>query len=347
MTRLRLRKNDPLRGLVLAIRGLPRPSRVDCGLVFPYRDFYHSILLDALFRRQDKFKGDFVFHYTSLDVFEKLIKPDGDLLMTRFDELNDDSEFEYGWQQIVQKMECNCGMQRRKVKLFVREKARMCAEGLQVPWIMSFSELPDSLSQWSMYTNRKSGGCSIAFDFREINYTVDVLRRDKRVEFDVWFLPCLYDWFEIERVWKVWCHEHNGALNAIMNLDYCDLKRRQADIFHPLIDDLFMLAAIIKHPGFSAEREWRLVVSPKKAANCNSHVKPITVGAKHRYGFNMCFAKNKPLYTMKWIRGVGLSPNPDKSRYDRFWKVFDDFCKAGRKQWETGVWLSEIPYNGK
>ena len=154
MTRLRLRKDDPFRGMKAAMQKLPWPDSVARDAVVKYGDFYQSIIFNALYRRQAKFKGDFVFHYTSVDVFKKLIAPDGDLLLTRFDELNDDSEFEYGWQVVLNKLEWCSGISKLKLRLFVREMSIRRHEGARVPWIMSFSEAPDSLSQWSMYTDR-------------------------------------------------------------------------------------------------------------------------------------------------------------------------------------------------
>ena len=347
MTRLRLRKNDPLRGMTAEFKKLPWPGRIERDVVFRYGDFYQSVVFNALYRRQATFKGDFVFHYTSVDVFKKLIAPGADLLMTRYNELNDDSEFEYGWLQIISALEWQCGIPKGKTELFICEKKNICAEGAWIPWIMSFSEFPDALSQWGMYTDRKRGGCSIAFDFREMNYTVEKLRMDENRRFDVYFLPCLYDRHEINRVWKLWCEQHRVELGKIASLTYRELKAQRADITQPLMPDLLMLAAIIKHQGFEAEHEWRLMVRSKSIAEDISSVFPFILNGKHRYGFNMCFAKTKPIYTMKWIRGVGASPQPVKSLYDRFWELFDDFCNAGRKQWETGAWMSEIPYNGK
>ena len=102
-----------------------------------------------------------------------------------------------------------------------------------------------------------------------------------------------------------------------------------------------------KHSGFEAEREWRLFVIPNPIKKETPIAPPFILNGKHRYGFNMCFAEKRSLYTMKWIRGVAVSPQPAAILSDRFWKVFDAFCKAGRAQWETGGWQSGIPYNGK
>lgn len=347
MTRLRLRKDDPLKGMTAEFNKLPWLGKANRDAAFRYGDFYQSIVFNALYRRQAKFKGDYVFHYTSAGVFKKLIAPGGDLLMTRFDELNDSSEFEYGWQQVLSELEWHCGISKLKIRLFVREMANRREEGVQIPWIMSFSEAPDSLSQWDMYTDRCHGGCSIAFDFREINYTVEKIRNNGGGCFDLCFLPCLYNRYEVGRAWKLLCTQHAAELAAIKNLAYSELKVRRADLIQPLMPDLLMLAAIIKHPGFEGEHEWRLMVRLKSNSPESSSLSPIILNGKHRLGFNMCFGKNKQKYTMKWIRGVGASPQPSATQTVRFWKLFDDFCSAGRKQWETGAWMSEIPYNGK
>ena len=347
MTRLRLRKDDPLRDMMAAIRNLPWPDKLSRDSVFPYGDFCQSVKFDTLFRRQGQFKGDFVFHYTSCETFQRLIAPDGDLLMTRFDELNDDSEFEYGWQQVMGELEWRYDIRGRKAGLFVREMMNRCAEGVRIPWIMSFSESADSLSQWGMYTDRQHGGCSVVFDFREINYITESIRRNGHCCFEVFFLPCLYSRDEIKRGLKIWSLRYMDILEEIKNLEYQEVKAHRESLICPLISDLVMLAAIIKHPGFEAEREWRLFVIPNPTPKGTPIAPPFILNGKHRYGFNMCFAAKRPLYTMKWIRGVGVSPQPTATLSDRFWKVFDAFCKAGREQWETGVWQSGIPYNGK
>ena len=329
------------------LKKLPWPSKMGRDVVFHYGDFYQTIVFNALYRRQAKFKGDFVFHYTSFDVFKKLIASDADLLMTRFDELNDDSELEYGWQQVLRELEGRCGISKLKLRLFNQEMVSRREEGVQIPWVMSFSEAPDSLPQWDRYTNRNTGGCSIAFDFREINYMAEGLSKDKSSCFETSFLPCLYNQDEIGRAWRIFCSKWKSELKDTKGLTYQAVKAFKGRFLYPLMSDLLMLAAIIKHPGFESEREWRLIAVPRNAREGIKIPAPILLKGKHRYGLNMCFAKNKPLYTMKWIRGVGVSPHPKESRFDRFWMVFDEFCNAGRKQWETGVWLSEIPYNGK
>ena len=48
-------------------------DRIDYKNIFHHGVFYQSIVFNALYRRQAKFNGDFVFHYTSVDVFKKLI----------------------------------------------------------------------------------------------------------------------------------------------------------------------------------------------------------------------------------------------------------------------------------
>lgn len=347
MTRLRLRNNDSFRAMKAELKKLPWPSRIGQDVVFHYGDFYQSIVFNALYRRQAKFKGDFVFHYTSFDVFKKLIAPGADLLMTRFDELNDDSELEHGWQRVLRELEWSCGISKLKLRLFNHEMVSRREEGVQIPWLMSFSEAPDSLPQWGRYTNRSTGGCSIAFDFREINYISEGIRKDECGCFEMRFLPCLYNQDEIGRAWRIFCNKWKSELKKIKDLTYQEVKAFKDYFVCPLVPDLFMLAAIIKHPGFESEREWRLIVVPRNVKKGTTIPTPILLKGRHRYGLNMCFAKNRPLYTMNWIRGVGVSPHPKETRSDRFWMVFDEFCNAGRKQWETGVWQSEIPFNGE
>ena len=346
MTRLKLRKDDPIRNMMATMRGLPCPSKVADNFVIQYGDFYESIIFDVLYRRQPKFKRDFVFHYTSLEVFDKLIAPDGDLLMTRFNELNDYTELTLGWQYVMKRLKWSGYITGLKARFFESEKKRMI-ENSRIPYIMSFSEAGDDLSQWRGYTDRESGGCSIAFDFREINYTVYSVRKKEGGLFDFYFLPCLYEDEGTARVWNIWRDIRKSKLEEIRSLSYKELKPLKEWLIRPLVEELLVLSAIIKHHGFCSEREWRLMVVPKSREQVEAIPEPILLNGKHRYGLNMCFGLKKPLYSEKWIRGVGTSPHPKTSLPDRFWKSFDDFCKAGRKQWETGAWMSEIPYRGK
>ena len=48
MTRLRLRKGDPLRDIMAAIRNLPWPDKLSRDSVFPYGDFCQSVKFDTL-----------------------------------------------------------------------------------------------------------------------------------------------------------------------------------------------------------------------------------------------------------------------------------------------------------
>lgn len=348
MTRLRMRKDDPLRQMKAEMAKLPWPQRACRDMLVLYGDFYQNITFSALYRRQGEFNADFVYHYTSIEVFEKLIASGGDLLLTRFDELNDDSEFEYGWDTVMDYLSWHYHIRGHKLGLFWRELNKRREEGGYIPWVMSFSEAPDSLYQWSMYTSREQGGCSIAFDFRELNYVVESIRKAEHREFDVCFLPCLYDSDEKNRVLKVWAARNKEALNCLENLSYFDLKKRQDELVKPLLADIFMLAAIIKHYSFKFEREWRLLVMPKTNATIKTRQKQFELGGKHRYGFNACFSGAAvPLFSTRWIRGVGISPHPRKTRSDRFWHAFDAFCAVGRKQSETGIWQSDVPYNGR
>lgn len=348
MTRLRMRKDDPLRQMNAEMSKLPWPQRACRDMLVLYGDFYQNITFSALYRRQGEFNADFVFHYTSMETFEKLIEPGGDLLLTRFDELNDDSEFEYGWNAVMDYLSWHHDIRGHKAGLFWREMHKRREEGICLPWVMSFSEAADSLYQWSMYTNRQNGGCSIAFDFRELNYVVETIRHSVHNEFDVYFLPCLYDSEEKSRIFNIWSTRNKEILAQVKNLPYMELKKRQKEVLGPLLPDVFMLSAIIKHYSFKFEREWRLLIIPKASGVAKSRQQPFELGGKQRYGFNTCFSEvGVPLFSARWIRGVGISPHPRQTRSNRFWHAFDAFCAAGRKQSETGLWQSEVPYNGR
>ena len=343
MTRLRARSDDPLRKMTRKMVELPWPGHVSRDISFPYGDLYESIKFDALYRRQNEFKGDFVFHYTSAETFEKLISSEADLLLSRFNEMNDDEEVIYGWSQVLCFLEWTDGIQGLKLRLFRQAFDYRMYHTSQVPWVVSFSESPDSLSQWGMYTDRKLGGCSIAFDFRELNYAAERIQRGGSRDFDVFFLPCYYHHDDVRRILELWFEGCREVFGVIQKEEYKTVKSQRCELIEPLMFDMLMLATIIKYPGFEAEREWRLIIVPKHSES----LEPVLLHGKYRYGINKCFSDRKPIYTMRWIRGVGASPHPKDSRSDRFWHLFDSFCAAGRRQWETGAWQSEIPYNGR
>lgn len=113
-------------------------------------------------------------------------------------------------------------------------------------FVGSFSENGDSLSQWRAYAHNGIG-FSLGFEY-------DYLRRLAAAQ-DFRLLRCNYSQ-----------KDHTQVINEIVARAGGQINIHEADNVEPAVeqfnDSLVKIAAVLKHPSFAEEREWRLISSP-------------------------------------------------------------------------------------
>lgn len=225
-------------------------------------EIYEKLLNKMLELFPDK-NGDVVYHYTSLEVLWKFLKPDYDFLCTYCRDLSDNTEFRTGMFEVARLLK-----KHSQKDDFIRTLSFMNAlagdQGCNyLPWTMSFSLADDDTGQWRLYTDSKHGGYAVGFCVARIKN--GLCEKDNKSH-DTWalvtFLPCVYrncDGGEnLSKLFKFALGDVAYDLKSF--LDEREAKPDNEEIARSLI--CFLLASLIKHEDFVSEREWRLIVQP-------------------------------------------------------------------------------------
>ncbi|HNX48832.1 MAG TPA: DUF2971 domain-containing protein [Thermoanaerobaculaceae bacterium] len=182
-----------------------------------------------------------LYHYTSLAGFLGILTTTR-VWASSIHYLNDSAEFAY-----------TICLAKRAIEQLVREQpARQEILESLLPqlqsiqrvniFVFSLSELPDLLSQWRAYSP-KAGGLSIAFD-------LEVLESCFRSQ-GFRLAECIYDPAAQYRVIHTLL-----ARELERSKDGYWFSKRNLRVF---VEELLAVAPLLKDPGFSEEREWRLV----------------------------------------------------------------------------------------
>jgi hypothetical protein len=193
---------------------------------------------------------DVLYHYTSqqglLSIIEKR-----KLWATHIRYLNDSKEFDYALELARDHLskERDSGDEHRRQ--FVDDALWNIDNGLGIDtpfavYVTSFSHHGNQLSQWRGYCPRGSG-FSLCFRVSDLR----VLAERRSQEFDLAFVPCLYDE-----------DEQNALISELISTALTAPTEASPDASSP--DALFTLlilrwAPAIKDKGFEEETEWRLV----------------------------------------------------------------------------------------
>ena len=201
----------------------------------------------------------FLYHYTSLDSLRGIVEND-ELWLSHLFFQNDSEEYKYGIQLINEELE----EQDDKVKdRSSRIILKALTEGLEIlkkrsGFSLSFSEQPDSLSQWRAYANQ---GVAIGFKKEEL------IQKGKGM---VSLNKCNYDReyqkmkikdiiFEIigeyQRKFEINQHSKTEAEREIAKYVVDPVVTDALDDF---IMELSDICHTYKHNGFYQEREWRI-----------------------------------------------------------------------------------------
>ena len=203
-----------------------------------------------------------IYHYTSVDVFEKMLNDGADFYLSESSLLNDSAEFQTGLKMLCEyKKETGTdvfgGLAPEHVEAWVQNPA-------EEPWIMCFSADADSLGQWISYTDRAKGGVSVGFDISSLQHKIKNgyakwICEDKRFGCPMYLVPCFYtkkDGLAIRRLLDFMFGEYRQA--ALAHCTHDDVMTRRSII----MEIMLIFCSMIKHESFHSEKEWRLVFIP-------------------------------------------------------------------------------------
>lgn len=312
-------------------------------------------------RRKELFKGeDLLYHYTSLETFEKFLEDDGDFYCTNALMLNDDSELVSGLDIMQQHLKEGFGWSEERMQWFAAGYRKLIAEGaIVLPWVMSFTRAKDCLSQWGMYTDRRNGGVSIglrrdslwdAIDRLPGRYSKVAIASDSKEPFEPAFilrlLPCLYAESDKKLINELFEFRGTQCQDALKRIG---VASRSEDIdprdFQLALMTLLEIAVLIKHEAFRNEQEERLVLLPKTSVLQDCKI----LGGKPRWQTYIAETRKegvgKP--ALKFLRGmfqeVMISPHGDRKS---LWLTMRFLLEKHDMNF-CDLKCSELPYNGR
>ena len=252
---------------------------------------------------------DTIYHYTSVDVLNEMCKEAGDLLATHFMSLNDSNEFFLGVQLALKELE-KCPVLpagiRAALPNFQKNASKQIVSFLRsetiVPWIVSFSQEPDSLSQWVSYTDRSRGGVAIGFDRNALQSAIKAAESESpNVSLIAELAGCHYTKGNEAQVWlrkeMISVFSKNGINSSLIREQ---IKR--------ILGAIILFAVAIKDESFSSEKETRLVLL---ASHKEVRSRYKFVGGKPRIATKL-FGPGRQL--SKAISSVVISPQGNRSR---------------------------------
>ena len=279
----------------------------------------YRLLLERILELFPDKATNIVYHYTGLDTFMKLTRPNGDFQCTYFEDLSDGKEFYAGLKCLTDFWRSHGGSPEvmKEGLLFQMLDGKVGDEskcgGNFRPWTMSFSAAVDNTIMWQCYTDRQAGGYAIGFDSGAL---IEKIESCHCVANSSWtlisFLPCIYvavdnmphcksgkgfvyakagadDDVKVQKLIKYVLNDLAKDLEkTLMSKDDSRNTQEEVKVANTARVILEMtLASIFKHKDFSHEKEWRLVVQPIDISGLlsddNSDVCPIGyVGGKWR-----------------------------------------------------------------
>lgn len=254
---------------------------------------------------------DLIWHYTSFDVFKKMICGETGLYATHVRFLNDSSEFRYGWKIIMSMAEKYVEERKKQHKETksaieklqdVQQQIKSMLLNIKIEnykktdvYVTCFSKECDNLYQWRCYTPQ--GGVCIGFSRQELQQRVFGTNQeeigkirnvplktfsyhsDNSNQMDSWgcLCDCIYDEKEQKQ--------------AVIKFIFSEPTTQYANIF--------FLACLMKHDSFVFEQEERIVYS---GASCYDKLEMI--GGKPR----IPVLGASPSEIRQLIKGVVVSP---------------------------------------
>jgi hypothetical protein len=195
-----------------------------------------------------------IYHYTSqsglLGIFQTK-----SIWATCIHYLNDSEEFLYAINlaknQIRRKYATHTSEQEQYL-LREMEQLLLTYERVNV-FVSSFSEEGDLLSQWRGYGSHSSG-FSLAFNYEKL--------RPLLIAQGFILAPCIYDLKTQSNIIEELIESTLSSYGQLMEREPCEKAYNINRVCQSFISRLVVEAAMIKHPNFSEEREWRMLSGP-------------------------------------------------------------------------------------
>ncbi len=203
-----------------------------------------------------------IYHYTTVDVFEKMLHADADFYLSESLLLNDDKEFFTGLELLFRyqketRQDILCGLTQEHVKDWVGNPA-------EEPWIMCFSSESDSLGQWISYADRQKGGVAIGFDMDKLfarltDAYASWKEDDCKYGCLMYLVPCFYT--EIDKPCILDLIDFLFGEYREQMYSWYDAQDVQSRCSITM-ELMLIFSSMIKHDSFREEKEWRIVFLP-------------------------------------------------------------------------------------
>lgn len=204
-----------------------------------------------------------LFHYTSADALFNIVSSQT-MWSTHVQYLNDSQEFHHGMQMIKDRLIAKVSKTNpaSEMSMLFDALSDKLSSMQAAAYIISFSAVPDSLSQWRGYC--PSGGYSLVFDGRRLAELCEGPHHN--------FVKCCYHRDEqemlindfVEELWSDYqAFRQNVLPSWMLTGRYFDSPRHFVDTTASFWARL--IACALKHPAFAEEEEWRLVISEPSA----------------------------------------------------------------------------------
>jgi hypothetical protein len=191
-----------------------------------------------------------LYHYTTAEALQGIVESASlRASSTRF--LNDEAEFVGAINSLKRYLgfleeDTKTPEDARSLCQEIRREIQLRPE--QATFVFSFSESRDLLSQWRAYCPA-SGGYAIGISLK----TLSAMAGEQGFA----LAKCVYDG-----------EDHGSQIVALVASARAALRTHpdpttwRQEIIAPFLYRFYSLAPLLKHPAFSEEREWRLVLSP-------------------------------------------------------------------------------------
>lgn len=272
--------------------------------------------------------GEFVYHYTRSDVFEKLMADNGDILCSRYTDLNDDGEWQLGVEYIVKYISGRFSPE-------ISDSFKELVQDIQIrnpPFIASFSAHIDKASMWAMYTDRKAGGYALGVGISDIERRCKHNNELNKI-YELLFLPCVY----------IGVDDVDAIIARILDnhSDEIEYTSRHTifEVGELLARRLLFLSYLIKHDSFDYENEWRLVLNPLNSKIREKFAK-LNENDDRKRIFSGLFGENDPIRNS--FRQVEVSPQGNGIE---LYRLANQYRNRYNLSFELG--FSESTYNGR
>lgn len=249
-----------------------------------------------------------LYHYTSIETFKSILGTKK-IRATRYDQMNDGGELQFGVSQLLQSLRLRNveKADEQYMQFLIREVEGFVDAALRV-YILSLSGAADALEQWRAYA--PNGGVAIGFNSEEVvkGFLIDITHN--------------VDGFPAENPVRP------NPGNQLMRCQYSDASgafeqpdslvekfftpngyramfgredRIGVDIFRASLSAaVYRFVSTVKHGAYRHEQEWRCV-----NVNLDSVAYPVQLSDKNRHFIEL------PFDACDYVKEVWLSPHGD------------------------------------